>query len=129
MRPLRGSIGGEHWQYRELLRSTIVFARVVIKPKDNVHLRVIMIKIDDMMFHISRELLKQLSFNELEVIQRKVKYVNQEDDFLQNLLTTDMDAALPEVYMKPKMADLFTLSITKPNLVYHKGFAFSIDSY
>nr|YP_010285111.1 hypothetical chloroplast RF21 [Silene melanantha]YP_010285128.1 hypothetical chloroplast RF21 [Silene melanantha]UKQ57610.1 hypothetical chloroplast RF21 [Silene melanantha]UKQ57611.1 hypothetical chloroplast RF21 [Silene melanantha]UKQ57692.1 hypothetical protein RF2 [Silene melanantha]UKQ57693.1 hypothetical protein RF2 [Silene melanantha]UKQ57774.1 hypothetical chloroplast RF21 [Silene melanantha] len=27
-----------------------------------------------------------------------------------------------------EMADLFTLSITKPDLVYHKGFAFSIDS-
>ncbi|KAL5985168.1 Protein Ycf2 [Asimina triloba] len=28
-----------------------------------------------------------------------------------------------------EMADLFTLSITKPDLVYHKGFALSIDSY
>nr|YP_010291581.1 hypothetical protein RF2 [Rapatea paludosa]YP_010291598.1 hypothetical protein RF2 [Rapatea paludosa]ULQ67588.1 hypothetical protein RF2 [Rapatea paludosa]ULQ67605.1 hypothetical protein RF2 [Rapatea paludosa] len=28
-----------------------------------------------------------------------------------------------------EMADLFTLSITEPNLVYHRGFAFSIDSY
>nr|YP_009242107.1 hypothetical chloroplast RF21 [Stenogyne haliakalae]YP_009242127.1 hypothetical chloroplast RF21 [Stenogyne haliakalae]AMQ32904.1 hypothetical chloroplast RF21 [Stenogyne haliakalae]AMQ32925.1 hypothetical chloroplast RF21 [Stenogyne haliakalae] len=28
-----------------------------------------------------------------------------------------------------EMADLFTLSITEPNLVYHKGFPFSIDSY
>ena len=28
-----------------------------------------------------------------------------------------------------EMADLFTLSITKPDLVYHRGFAFSIDSY
>nr|QWL17084.1 hypothetical chloroplast RF21 [Plantago brasiliensis]QWL17101.1 hypothetical chloroplast RF21 [Plantago brasiliensis] len=28
----------------------------------------------------------------------------------------------------PEMADLFTLSITEPDLVYHKGFAFSIDS-
>ena len=27
------------------------------------------------------------------------------------------------------MADRFTLSITEPDLVYHKGFAFSIDSY
>nr|YP_009000138.1 hypothetical chloroplast RF21 [Silene chalcedonica]YP_009000155.1 hypothetical chloroplast RF21 [Silene chalcedonica]AGZ18129.1 hypothetical chloroplast RF21 [Silene chalcedonica]AGZ18146.1 hypothetical chloroplast RF21 [Silene chalcedonica] len=27
-----------------------------------------------------------------------------------------------------EMADLFTLSITKPDLVYHKGFSFSIDS-
>ncbi|KAI3668792.1 hypothetical protein L1987_88191 [Smallanthus sonchifolius] len=27
------------------------------------------------------------------------------------------------------MADLFTLSITEPDLVYHKRFAFSIDSY
>ncbi|PHT54993.1 Protein Ycf2 [Capsicum baccatum] len=27
-----------------------------------------------------------------------------------------------------EMADLFTLSITEPNLVYHKGFAFFIDS-
>jgi hypothetical protein len=27
------------------------------------------------------------------------------------------------------MADLFTLSITEPDLVYHKGFSFSIDSY
>ncbi|CAN7076553.1 unnamed protein product, partial [Brassica oleracea var. botrytis] len=27
------------------------------------------------------------------------------------------------------MADLFTLSITEPDLVYHTGFAFSIDSY
>ncbi|KAG6737469.1 hypothetical protein POTOM_058993 [Populus tomentosa] len=27
------------------------------------------------------------------------------------------------------MADLFTLSITEPDLVYHKGFAFFIDSY
>ncbi|KAF3775208.1 ycf2-A Protein [Nymphaea thermarum] len=26
-----------------------------------------------------------------------------------------------------EMADLFTQSITEPNLVYHKGFAFSID--
>nr|BDR61695.1 hypothetical protein RF2 [Erycibe henryi] len=29
----------------------------------------------------------------------------------------------------PEMADLFTLSITEPDLVYHKGFDFSIDSY
>ncbi|KAL6517013.1 ATPase [Orobanche hederae] len=28
-----------------------------------------------------------------------------------------------------EMADLFTLSIIEPYLVYHKGFAFSIDSY
>ncbi|KAL3651981.1 Protein Ycf2 [Castilleja foliolosa] len=28
-----------------------------------------------------------------------------------------------------EMADLFTLSITEPDLVHHKGFAFSIDSY
>nr|YP_009751155.1 hypothetical protein RF2 [Pyrularia edulis]YP_009751166.1 hypothetical protein RF2 [Pyrularia edulis]QIJ98534.1 hypothetical protein RF2 [Pyrularia edulis]QIJ98535.1 hypothetical protein RF2 [Pyrularia edulis] len=28
-----------------------------------------------------------------------------------------------------EIADLFTLSITEPDLVYHKGFAFSIDSY
>ena len=28
-----------------------------------------------------------------------------------------------------EMADRFTLSITEPDLVYHKGFAFSIDSY
>ncbi|KAL6507189.1 Protein Ycf2 [Orobanche hederae] len=28
-----------------------------------------------------------------------------------------------------EMADLFTLSITESDLVYHKGFAFSIDSY
>ncbi|KAL2924410.1 Protein Ycf2 [Bienertia sinuspersici] len=27
-----------------------------------------------------------------------------------------------------EMADLFTLSITEPDLVYHKGFVFSIDS-
>ncbi|RYR11944.1 hypothetical protein Ahy_B04g069450 [Arachis hypogaea] len=26
------------------------------------------------------------------------------------------------------MADLFTLSIIEPDLVYHKGFVFSIDS-
>nr|YP_009403598.1 hypothetical chloroplast RF2 [Hippobroma longiflora]YP_009403621.1 hypothetical chloroplast RF2 [Hippobroma longiflora]ASA34790.1 hypothetical chloroplast RF2 [Hippobroma longiflora]ASA34815.1 hypothetical chloroplast RF2 [Hippobroma longiflora] len=28
-----------------------------------------------------------------------------------------------------EMADLFTLSITEPDLVYHKGFAFSINAY
>nr|YP_010632156.1 hypothetical protein Ycf2 [Monocostus uniflorus]YP_010632174.1 hypothetical protein Ycf2 [Monocostus uniflorus]WBP62198.1 hypothetical protein Ycf2 [Monocostus uniflorus]WBP62216.1 hypothetical protein Ycf2 [Monocostus uniflorus] len=28
-----------------------------------------------------------------------------------------------------EMADLFALSITEPDLVYHRGFAFSIDSY
>ncbi|KAH9770119.1 hypothetical protein KPL71_012265 [Citrus sinensis] len=28
-----------------------------------------------------------------------------------------------------EMADLFTLSITEPDLVYHKGFAFSIFSF
>lgn len=27
------------------------------------------------------------------------------------------------------MASLFTLSITKPDLMYHRGFAISIDSY
>nr|QXO02874.1 Ycf2 [Cheirostylis montana]QXO02886.1 Ycf2 [Cheirostylis montana] len=29
----------------------------------------------------------------------------------------------------PEMADLFTLSITEPDLVYHRVFSFSIDSY
>jgi len=28
-----------------------------------------------------------------------------------------------------EMTDLFTLSITEPDLVYHKGFSFFIDSY
>jgi hypothetical protein len=28
-----------------------------------------------------------------------------------------------------EMTDLFTLSITEPDLVYHKGFALSIDSH
>ncbi|KAL6517335.1 V-type proton ATPase subunit a3 [Orobanche minor] len=37
---------------------------------------------------------------------------------------TDMDSSKGK-----EMADLFTLSITEPDLVYHKGFAFSIDSY
>ncbi|KAG4169338.1 hypothetical protein ERO13_A12G088950v2 [Gossypium hirsutum] len=32
-------------------------------------------------------------------------------------------------YTFQEMADLFTLSITEPDLVYYKGFAFSIDSY
>nr|YP_009747743.1 Ycf2 protein [Lecanorchis japonica]YP_009747747.1 Ycf2 protein [Lecanorchis japonica]QII89423.1 Ycf2 protein [Lecanorchis japonica]QII89427.1 Ycf2 protein [Lecanorchis japonica] len=29
----------------------------------------------------------------------------------------------------PEMADLFTLSITEPDLVYYRGFSFSMDSY
>nr|QKV48131.1 hypothetical protein RF2 [Risleya atropurpurea]QKV48136.1 hypothetical protein RF2 [Risleya atropurpurea] len=34
-----------------------------------------------------------------------------------------------EIFPEMAMADLFTLSITEPDLVFHKGFAFSIDSY
>ena len=74
----------------------------MIKPKENVHLMDIIIKTYDRMFHISREHLKQLSFTKLEVIQRKVKCVFQADEFLQKLLTEDMNAALPKVYMKPQ---------------------------
>ena len=48
--------------------STIDFARIVIKPKETMHLREIIIKIDEKMFHVSRELLRKLSFVELEVI-------------------------------------------------------------
>nr|AYC21317.1 hypothetical protein RF2 [Aphyllon fasciculatum]AYC21327.1 hypothetical protein RF2 [Aphyllon fasciculatum] len=34
-----------------------------------------------------------------------------------------------EERFQQEMADLFTLSITEPGLMYHKGFSFSIDSY
>ena len=101
MRHLRGSVGGDHWKYREILRSTIDFTRVVINSKDQVHLREIIIKTDDRMFHISRELLQRLSFVELQVINRKVKCVFQEDEALKRLLEDGMNASLPEVYMKP----------------------------
>ena len=73
----------------------------MIKPKYQVHLREIIIKIDDKMFHISRELLKKLSFVELEVINRKVKCVFQDYEALKILLEDDMIASRPEVYMKP----------------------------
>ena len=86
LRHLRGSVGGEHWAYKEILISTIDFARVVIKPKEAVHIREIIIKTDKKMFHVSRELLQKLSFVELEVIHRKVKCVFQEDEFLKKLL-------------------------------------------
>ena len=102
LRYLRGSVGGERWQYMELLRSTLEFARVVVKPKNNVDMREIILKTDDRLFHISRDLLKQLTFTELEVIEKKVKCVYQEDELLKNLLKEEMDAALPEVYMKPQ---------------------------
>ncbi|KAL6556206.1 Protein Ycf2 [Orobanche gracilis] len=39
----------------------------------------------------------------------------------------DMDSSKGR--FQQEMADIFTLSITEPDLVYHKGFAFSIDSY
>nr|YP_009578010.1 hypothetical chloroplast RF2 [Bunchosia argentea]YP_009578024.1 hypothetical chloroplast RF2 [Bunchosia argentea]QBK32627.1 hypothetical chloroplast RF2 [Bunchosia argentea]QBK32641.1 hypothetical chloroplast RF2 [Bunchosia argentea] len=41
--------------------------------------------------------------------------------------TLDHDFESEERFQE--MADLFTLSITEPDLVYHKGFAFFIDSY
>ena len=93
LRHLKGSVGGEHWHYREILRSTIDFVRVVIKANDQVHLKEIIIKIDDIMFHISRLLLQRLSFVELEVINRKVKCVFQEDEALKRLLEDDMNAS------------------------------------
>ena len=58
LRLLKGSVGGERWKYRELLRSSMVFARVVVKPKHNVDMRETILKTDDMLFHISRDLLK-----------------------------------------------------------------------
>nr|YP_009340617.1 Ycf2 protein [Wimmerella hederacea]YP_009340639.1 Ycf2 protein [Wimmerella hederacea]APQ40189.1 hypothetical chloroplast RF2 [Wimmerella hederacea]APQ40213.1 hypothetical chloroplast RF2 [Wimmerella hederacea] len=42
-------------------------------------------------------------------------------------ISSDPGCELEERFQE--MADLFTLSITEPDLVYHKGFAFSIDSY
>ena len=74
----------------------------MVKPKQDVDMREIILKTDDRLFHISRNLLKQLTYTELEVIERKVKCVYQEDGFLKNMLIEDMDAALPEVYMKPQ---------------------------
>ena len=73
-----------------------------MKPRQEVHIREIILKIDARLFHISRDLLKQLTLTELEVIEQKVKCVYQEDDFLKKLLIEDMDAALPLVYMKPQ---------------------------
>nr|ATG24912.1 hypothetical chloroplast RF2 [Lobelia heterophylla subsp. heterophylla]ATG24931.1 hypothetical chloroplast RF2 [Lobelia heterophylla subsp. heterophylla] len=42
-------------------------------------------------------------------------------------ISSDPGCELEERFQE--MADLFTLSITEPDLVYHKGFDFSIDSY
>nr|YP_009435089.1 hypothetical chloroplast RF2 [Lobelia laxa]YP_009435114.1 hypothetical chloroplast RF2 [Lobelia laxa]ATG25090.1 hypothetical chloroplast RF2 [Lobelia laxa]ATG25117.1 hypothetical chloroplast RF2 [Lobelia laxa] len=42
-------------------------------------------------------------------------------------ISSDPGCELEERFQE--MADLFTLSITEPDLVYHKGFSFSIDSY
>nr|YP_010411758.1 hypothetical chloroplast RF21 [Lophophora diffusa]URP30852.1 hypothetical chloroplast RF21 [Lophophora diffusa] len=60
--------------------------------------------------------------------------------YLQNTVSIHPISSDPGFDMVPKdepsfeerfheMADLFTLSITEPDLLYHKGFAFSIDSY
>ena len=102
LRLLRGSVGGEMWKYRELLRSTLEFSRVVVKPKHDMDMREIILKTDDRLFHILRDLLKLLTFTELEVIEKKVKCFYQEDEMLKNLLKEEMDAAHPEVYMKPQ---------------------------
>ncbi|KAL6492001.1 Protein Ycf2, partial [Orobanche gracilis] len=47
--------------------------------------------------------------------------------YLQNTVSIHPISSDPG--FQQEMADLFTLSITEPDLVYHKGFAFSIDSY
>ena len=73
-----------------------------MNPKQNVDMIKIILKTDDGQFHISRNLLKQLTYTELEVINWKVKCVYREDEFLKQLLREDKDAALPEVYMKPQ---------------------------
>nr|YP_010850254.1 hypothetical chloroplast RF2 [Lobelia zeylanica]YP_010850278.1 hypothetical chloroplast RF2 [Lobelia zeylanica]WGH11666.1 hypothetical chloroplast RF2 [Lobelia zeylanica]WGH11667.1 hypothetical chloroplast RF2 [Lobelia zeylanica] len=50
--------------------------------------------------------------------------------YLQNTVSIHPISSDPELEERfHEMADLFTLSITEPDLVYHKGFAFSIDSY
>ena len=56
LRYLRGSVVGERWQYREMLRSTLEFARVIVKPKNNVDMREIIQNTEDRLFHISRDL-------------------------------------------------------------------------
>ena len=47
-------------------------------------MREIILKTDDRMFYISRDLLKKLTYTELEVIEQKVKCVYQEDEFLKS---------------------------------------------
>ena len=42
---LRGSVGGERWQYRELLRNSMEFSRVVVQPRQNVDMREIILEI------------------------------------------------------------------------------------
>ena len=39
LRLLRGSVGVKRWKYRELLRSSMVFSRVVVKPRHDVDMR------------------------------------------------------------------------------------------
>nr|YP_009339919.1 hypothetical chloroplast RF2 [Lobelia jasionoides]YP_009339942.1 hypothetical chloroplast RF2 [Lobelia jasionoides]APQ39401.1 hypothetical chloroplast RF2 [Lobelia jasionoides]APQ39426.1 hypothetical chloroplast RF2 [Lobelia jasionoides] len=51
--------------------------------------------------------------------------------YLQNTVSIHPISSDPGCELEERfheMADLFTLSITEPDLVYHKGFAFSIDS-
>nr|ASA38238.1 hypothetical chloroplast RF2 [Lobelia sp. 2 EBK-2017]ASA38263.1 hypothetical chloroplast RF2 [Lobelia sp. 2 EBK-2017] len=52
--------------------------------------------------------------------------------YLQNTVSIHPISSDPGCELEERfheMADLFTLSITEPDLVYHKGFAFSIDAY
>nr|YP_009437061.1 hypothetical chloroplast RF2 [Grammatotheca bergiana]YP_009437084.1 hypothetical chloroplast RF2 [Grammatotheca bergiana]ATG27436.1 hypothetical chloroplast RF2 [Grammatotheca bergiana]ATG27461.1 hypothetical chloroplast RF2 [Grammatotheca bergiana] len=52
--------------------------------------------------------------------------------YLQNTVSIHPISSDPGCELEERfheMTDLFTLSITEPDLVYHKGFAFSIDSY
>ena len=101
-RLLRGSVGRKRWKYRELFRRSIVFVRVVVQPRQYVDIREIILKTDDKVFHISIDLLNKLTYTELEVIEKKVKCVYQEDEMLKIVLREKMYTALPEVYVKPE---------------------------
>ena len=62
------------------------FFRVVVQPRQNVDMREIILKFDDRLYHISKNILKQLTYIKLEVIEKKVKCVYQDDELLKNLL-------------------------------------------
>lgn len=88
------------YKYKTELVKIIHYLRVVVK--ENTNNKDIICNVNGKLFHLTRDLLKTLTYSELQVLKSKVEVKTQAEELLIDLIKEDSRASLPEAYCVPQ---------------------------